>query len=58
MGTDLNSDTCQWFALCPRPATTTRSGHLFTGVGQAEVFDIPVCDQCAEFVDYLEAKDA
>lgn len=58
MSVDLNADTCQWFALCTRPATTTRSGLLFTGVGQAELHDIPVCEQCAEFVDYLDSRDA
>lgn len=39
---------CGWFALCERPATTTRP-HPILG-------DVPTCDRCAARVDHLMEK--
>jgi len=40
---------CEWFLLCKREATQTRP-HPVLGA-------VPVCDQCASFVDSNTRKD-
>lgn len=38
--------TCEWFALCDQPATTTAPGPGFTPDGKPAMIEIPICDRC------------
>lgn len=45
---DNETPQCQWFALCPNDATTTRH-HPILG-------DVPICDRCDDKVTRLGEK--
>lgn len=42
----MSDGTCQWWAMCTRPATGTRT---------APWGEVPICTPCAARVDELEA---